>query len=156
MPTAETCESTGCPLGEMCVGGTCQPVADDCATSGCATGETCVAGVCVPPAGTTRLGEPCVVGTDCASGACGMVAGESLCTQLCPCPGGFECEATGLFCVPSHDADVDAACGPGDDCRLVGGCTMRPGQPGSSWAGVLVVTIAAVLVRQRRRGARHI
>ena len=110
----DTCERTGCPEGQRCVGGLC--AADPCLDADCADGEFCREGACVSSCATVScaLNERCIDG-DCVPDPCFGIE----------CSDGDRCEAglcgpdpcAGVEC-PEGQTCNDGFCG-GDPCQSI-------------------------------------
>lgn len=118
------CTTTGCPSGQMCVGGACTTVAGDGNTcSSCSSGADCTAGICLRyPDGAGYCGTNCASGADCGSG--------EMCLRLTGAPaqcirfsgGSPSCAGT----TPTR-CTSDANCAATEMCdRASGDCVARP------------------------------
>lgn len=116
--------TSDCPADLTCVGrggaGRCTRACGS--ASDCAPGQVCAVtgpgqGFCVAP-GAAAGGQACESREDCASWVCG----DGECAQGCDdqgCPAGQRCLAlhTQRVCVPTGDAEAEAECAVGPDCR---------------------------------------
>lgn len=113
----------------------------DCSEQG--ENLTCVGGRCVPGSGAPGgLGTDCEEGTECSSGRCEHSSEGSYCVEICTvgsddCPGGFQCISGG-----------GGVCWPGEGDG--GGC-LSTNNDTPTLPIMLGVTLAALLVRRRRR-----
>ena len=105
------CEMVTCPVGQVCVGGTCQGPCDGVV---CPHGQVCRAGACVDPC----TGVMCEADQYCDNGvcitkcSCGGCSGTKVCDvarEICVEPG---CE--GVSCAASEHCESGGSCI--DDC----------------------------------------
>lgn len=119
-PPARCTNTADCDLGNLCVGGNCEP--------GCLTNRDCPAGASrcdtsVPPRGRCvqcRLDTDCPAGGRCRDGACTAVCRSN---ADCPDPARSQCDTQAGECRECVTSD---ACGTGRICksnRCVEGCT---------------------------------
>jgi MYXO-CTERM domain-containing protein len=98
------CNELGCPTGQLCVGGSCQP--NKCLGVTCASTQYCQDGSCVDlcdPTKCTGAGQTCVAG-QCKPDPCaGMY-----------CPTGQFCNPTTVQCEPNRC--LATQCGAGQTC----------------------------------------
>jgi MYXO-CTERM domain-containing protein len=141
------CALEGCPLGQDCVLGVCEPAPlESCVTAmDCASDERCIegTGLCVRRSVTVPgLGTTCESDMDCDSKECADLPGGRKCTLTCDgldprsCPSGFYCDpgltdacGTGL-CVAGKGGSggFGTACEASTDCASLfcdrGVCTI--------------------------------
>jgi MYXO-CTERM domain-containing protein len=97
------CAAEGCPFGQACVEGQCEPAPlESCVTAmDCASDEVCIQGTgrCVRRSiSVPGLGTACEVDTDCESQECAELPSGRRCTLTCDgldprsCPSGFYCD----------------------------------------------------------------
>ena len=124
---ALTCVQEFQPQPESCDGidSDCDGVADN--DAGCPSGQSCVAGQCQPPCGSGELGGACPSGETCVSGHC-----EDTACQGVTCPTGQSCRGgtcldpcAGVVCPQSQscafgrcvDPCTVVSCGQGEVCQ---------------------------------------
>ncbi|HJL15320.1 MAG TPA: matrixin family metalloprotease [Sandaracinaceae bacterium LLY-WYZ-13_1] len=119
------CTVTGCPSGERCVAGACEPEpmgGEMCAP--CAAPEECAGEVCIGyPDGSSYCGSLCEDRFDCGGDACVDVMGTELCVRE-PAPGVFDCTAPA-----PPECRYDSDCRPADRCE---GGRCEPRGPGAA------------------------
>ncbi len=152
-----SCQMTGqlgdaCSLGtdcatRICVNGACSQTCDAMSGTGCPSMFSCMAmgasGACVASSG--GLGAACHASTDCLSSQCAQADNHTFCTRACdataPCPRGYSCAATGDGTTHICEPRSSGSCG----CGVVGA------RGGAAGALAMLVGLAIVLVRRRRR-----
>ena len=115
--TTQSCSvDAECPLGTVCVGGTCQSVS--CGSSGdCETNQICLSGTSVCAAAECGCADcpACADGFSCMDGTCVSNSCEG---EGCPCTASSDCSADHLC----KDGSC-VACAPGE-CEEPSGCTV--------------------------------
>ncbi len=122
----------------------------DCTTTGCPVGQECVAGTCMTPRGDGLVCSPCSSGEECANGVClrypgGIARCGQDCTRRSECGPNEECydiDGAGGQCIrfagdnPSCDVEqtgcrTDAECAASERCNtLTRECEPRPMEGG--------------------------
>jgi MYXO-CTERM domain-containing protein len=111
----------------------------DCTTTGCPSGEICMGGTCVPMTGDGMMCSPCTRGSDCSGGVCLRYPdGRGYCGRSCS--SSSECGPGGM-CVPTtvgeqcvrfsgtmpSCAAVPAGCRSDADCSATQRCNVATG-----------------------------
>lgn len=107
------CTMTGCPTGQECVSGSCQPImGDGTVCSPCTSNEDCggPADICIGyPDGGRYCGQDCASNADCGGDTCAALQGGGRqCARVVG--GNFTCTAMPMGCTTSSDCPVGQQC----------------------------------------------